>query len=223
MRAPRLNAGGPDLVGRSGGPAPGRAGAFLIGLLVMLFASSASRSAPVPRYDPPARARTGPPLAADSAAVPDTVLPESVAADSAGLDLPSPRPFDGAGRGGLRRGRPPTWSVTVRSGLVPGWGQLVNGKPVKAALLLVVDAWWLGNALREEGERSRLEKLGDVDGVNRAVDRRNAKLWMMGATAVYAMLDAYVDSFFTDYDEGWTGRIGLDPEGRAVAALSYQF
>lgn len=188
------------------------------GLLLAYRASAAA----LPGHDAPAQARTGSALTADSLGVVDPAGSDSLGApERAGVE-PPPGPAR-SGLRGLRGRRPATWSVTLRSGLVPGWGQLVNRKPLKAAILLGVDAWWIGNAIHHESERSRLKKLGDVDGVSRAVDQRNAKLWMMGATALYAMLDAYVDSFFSDYDEGWTGRIGLDPEGTAVAALSYKF
>lgn len=215
-----------------------------LALATVAIAAAMVCAAPPPRCDPPPRTRSGWPNRADSIGVPSpepqAARADSVRADSAsagavgfapvGQATAGPGSVGTRARGGQaapRRGltgrRTAAWSVTLRSGLIPGWGQLVNRKPLKAVIFLAVDAWWLGNAIHYEAERSRLERTGDLDGINRAVERRNSKLWLMGATAVYAMLDAYVDSFFTDYDEGWTGRIGLDPAGRAEAALAYRF
>lgn len=127
-------------------------------------------------------------------------------------------------RGQVYAGRPPKiWWVTVRSGLVPGWGQLANGKPLKAGLLVGLDAYWLYGVLSHESDRKSAVRAGDTAAANSAVDRRNFRIWMMGATAIYAMLDAYVDAHFYDYDEGWTGRIGLGPVGRPEVRLAYRF
>ena len=146
----------------------------------------------------------------------------SAVADSAGGV--STGPLRVSRRGLVYAGRPPTiWWVTVRSGLVPGWGQLANGKPLKAGLLFGLDAWWFYGVLSHEADRKAAVRAGDTVAANSAVDRRNFRIWMMGATALYAMLDAYVDAHFYDYDEGWTGRIGLGPLGQPEVRLAYRF
>lgn len=176
-------------------------------------------------FSPPPRPRVR--SEADSAVVEGRNGPgaaDSTAAGPARLPLRGASgPLRGA-RGSVYAGRPPKiWWVTVRSGLVPGWGQLANGKPLKAALLAGLDGWWLYGVLSHEADRKDAVRAGDTAAANTAVDRRNFRIWMMGATALYAMLDAYVDAHFYDYDEGWTGRIGLGPVGQPEVRLAYRF
>jgi hypothetical protein len=119
--------------------------------------------------------------------------------------------------------RPAVWWVTVRSGILPGWGQLANRKPVKAAILAGVYTGWAVGALMAESDRrdidGRLNGGDDPDLVaelNDAVDRRNFRMWMMGATMIYAMLDAYVDAHFRGYDETWSFGVTPDEPGLAM-------
>ena len=122
-----------------------------------------------------------------------------------------------------RKKHAPVWWTTVRSGILPGWGQLANGKPVKAILLAGVYTGLAVSAYGIEQDRKDLKKeLGDsndpvlVAKINDAVDRRNSRMWFMGATALFAMLDAYVDAHFLGYEEQWTGRVGPDNVALAV-------
>jgi hypothetical protein len=118
--------------------------------------------------------------------------------------------------------RAPIWWTTVRSGILPGWGQLANGKPVKAALLGGIYAGWAVGAWMAESDRKDAKAAlnGGNDPtltaeLNDAVDRRNFRMWMMGATMLYAMLDAYVDAHFRGYDETWSA--GFSPVEPAFA------
>jgi hypothetical protein len=119
--------------------------------------------------------------------------------------------------------RSAVWWVTVRSGILPGWGQLANRKPVKAAILAGVYTGWAVGALMAESDRRDIDERlngGDdpdlVAELNDAVDRRNFRMWMMGATMIYAMLDAYVDAHFRGYDETWSFGITPDEPGLAM-------
>lgn len=155
--------------------------------------------------------------------------------DTAAVSGAPEGPADSAGVDGRRpAGRrmpvalpqaPPVWWVTVRSGILPGWGQLVNGKPLKAALLGGIYGYFAVGALAAEADRRDAAKAlgGGTDAaltaaVNAAVERRNSKMWMMGATMLYAMLDAYVDAHFYKYDDEW--RVGLVPRPGDGAALA---
>jgi hypothetical protein len=129
-----------------------------------------------------------------------------------------------------RRVPPKIWWVTVRSGILPGWGQLANGKTFKAVLLGGIYGGWAAAALVAESDRREAqEALGDgsdpvlIARVNDAVDKRNFRMWMMGATMIYAMLDAYVDAHFYRYDENWRVEAGLCPQGSPAVALSVRF
>jgi hypothetical protein len=198
----------------------------------------AAAAAPADSAAPGARPAAAPP---DSARVPafrGTWRPlearEGSALDSAAtrpragsLDSTRVRPVRVVGSRvpGVLPKAPAIWWVTVRSGILPGWGQLANGKPLKAILLGGIYGYFAAGALAAESDRkSAREKLAGgtdatlVAAVNSAVERRNGKMWMMGATMLYAMLDAYVDAHFFKYDDEW--RVGLVPgpdEGPALA------
>jgi hypothetical protein len=121
-------------------------------------------------------------------------------------------------------GSPNVAWTTIRSGILPGWGQLANGKPLKALLLGGIYAGWAYGAYSAETDRLDLKDMIDaagvedpalVDELNEAVNRRNFRLWMMGATMLYAMIDAYVDAHFLDYEETWSA--GFRPDAPALA------
>jgi hypothetical protein len=180
--------------------------------------------------------------AADTSAVPidrapppdSTVVPGHPWPGGDSLAAPPPRERVDERRV-LRPGpQPPAiWWVTVRSGLLPGWGQLANRKPLKAALLGGVYATWAALALTAEGDRrdaaDQLERTQDeaererlTGEVNAAVDRRNFRMWMMGATMIFSMLDAYVDAHFFGYEESWT-RLDALSTGEPAAAFGLVF
>jgi len=116
--------------------------------------------------------------------------------------------------------------TTIKSGLVPGWGQLVNKEPLKAGLFFGAWAFFAGQAIVAEQDRKDAQEAFDASGeasdmeaVNEAVDRRNSRLWWMGGVAIFSMLDAYVDVHFWKFEEQWSARLGPTPEGGAALAL----
>jgi len=93
----------------------------------------------------------------------------------------------------------------LRSAMYPGWGQLANGKPVKAFVIMAVETYLAGVAIsahrrtNDIAEAARFatteeeiaryeERLGAYE------ERRDAYLWWLGAAVLYSMLDAYVDA-----------------------------
>jgi hypothetical protein len=176
------------------------------------------------------------PIFADSTAVPTRIVPiDSVdvlfdAADSVAAG--------GAGRRGDRDGarirrvqEPPNLALTtIKSGLVPGWGQWTNGKRLKAIAVFGVWGTFATQAvLAEQDRKDAVRVLGDSGDpnleaeVNDAVERRNSRLWLMGAVSVFAMLDAYVDAHFWNYDEEWSARVAPGPDGLPVLAVRWRF
>ena len=104
--------------------------------------------------------------------------------------------------------------VMLRSLLLPGWGQFHNRAYVKSALvaggegafgvLLWKDKRELDRLLTEV-DRERVE--GDAQSVETAVNRYNARLdtfvsrqWLFAGVLAYALVDAYVDAHFRDFD-----------------------
>jgi hypothetical protein len=153
----------------------------------------------------------------------DSLAVDSLATGSSGIvgTPPAPRRIE----------RPPSvaWT-TIRSGLVPGWGQLVNRKPVKAGLFF--GAWTLFGiqAIAAEADRRDAQEAFDMSGaasdmeaVNDAVDRRNARFWWMGGVAVFSMLDAYVDVHFWGFEEQWQARLAPTAEGGGRLTLGVRF
>jgi hypothetical protein len=128
------------------------------------------------------------------------------------------------------RTRPSVAWTTIRSGLVPGWGQMVNRKPLKAAILFGVWGTFAVQAyMAEQDRKDAAAALGSGDdpdlvaAVNDAVDRRNSRFWLMGATSLYAMIDAYVDVHFWNYEDEWSARIAPGPDGMPALALRLRF
>ena len=114
----------------------------------------------------------------------------------------------------------PTW-IMARSAIVPGWGQLKNRRPLKAALALglegfagvrVVRAWKdvddasarEDRALRAGDAVAAAEARADYD---RAYNRRATAGWILGAAVALSMLDAYVDAHLIQFDADF----GPDP------------
>ena len=110
---------------------------------------------------------------------------------------------------------PPRWSdqprfVMMRSLLVPGWGQFHNHAYVKSAAVAAGEVWIL-SALSSSGRR--LDQLqSDYSGagtpadslrLKTAYDDENAHYvslqWLLGGMVAYAMLDAYVDAHFRNF------------------------
>lgn len=139
-----------------------------------------------------------------------------VAADSATRSLPPAAAPDTAGRAAARR---PSWTaqprvVMLRSLLVPGWGQVYNHAWLKAAAVAGGEGWLIGAILHDQRVLSDLQDevraaQASVDEVRYAdaVNRYNARLetfvgrqWLLGGVLAYALVDAYVDAHFRNFD-----------------------
>ena len=104
--------------------------------------------------------------------------------------------------------------VMARSMLLPGWGQAYNRAWYKAGAVAAGEVW-MGTRiyddtqalhdLQSQIDQARLD--GDVDketalvnDYNARLDQRIANSWLLGAIVVYAMVDAYVDAHFRNFD-----------------------
>jgi hypothetical protein len=214
------------------GPGVVRAAAGL--LLATLWAAADARAQVDSTVVPDARARV------DSSVVATPIVPiDSLdvyfdAADSAAAAAAD----DGSGRRGAGGGprvrrvqEPPSLALTtIKSGLVPGWGQWTNGKRVKALVVFGVWGTFATQAvLAEQDRKDAARALGDSGDpalealVNDAVERRNSRMWLMGAVSVFAMLDAYVDAHFWNYDDEWSARVAPGPDGLPALAIRWRF
>ena len=100
-----------------------------------------------------------------------------------------------------------TTAITIKSpkkafalSLVPGLGQVYNGKWIKSALIIGLEvssfmAWKLN-----------LDRYNNYDSNNfplrkyRYLEKRNKFAWWMGIIYVYSMIDAVVDSHLHSFD-----------------------
>lgn len=96
----------------------------------------------------------------------------------------------------------------LRSAAYPGWGQLANGKPFKACVIMAVEAYLAGVALSAARSASDAGELAAAAVTPEEIarfeerrvryeNRRNGYLWWLGAAVLYSMLDAYVDANLT--------------------------
>ena len=88
-----------------------------------------------------------------------------------------------------------------RSALIPGWGQLRNGRYFKAVLFSGAAAAFAAASISET------RNLGRVEASERqaAAGRRNTRLLLFMATATFSALDAYVDAHLADFGLSLSG------------------
>ncbi len=107
----------------------------------------------------------------------------------------------------------PRW-VMFRSLVVPGWGQLHNGSWLKAVGVAGAEIALIGGLVDDERRLDRLSRqvdeaqaANDPDRFSAAVNAYNARLsesvnrrWLLGGLLAYALVDAYVDAHFRNFD-----------------------
>ena len=103
--------------------------------------------------------------------------------------------------------RPKPGLVMLRSALVPGWGQLTNGRWWKAVLAIGLEGTLEANAIKAGRDARSAEDRYRVTGV--AVDsldaldfreRQRGYWWWTAGAIGLSMLDAYVDAHFKNFD-----------------------
>ena len=138
----------------------------------------------------------------------------------------------------------PPRTALIRSALVPGWGQLKNGHPLKATLFGGTAVGFLAAVLGERDNLSRTDaQIGDArtalaglvatggdDPQLRAriaqlegefedqAARRNTRLLYLFTTATLAAVDAYVDAHLADFGSaGGSLDVVPRPDGVSVS------
>ena len=174
----------------------------------MLAATPALAQPPVPGRDTSATAPASPPVA-DTTAGGIRIVGEgarTIAPDTSHRKLP--------------RHEQPRF-VMARSLIIPGWGQLHNGSWLKAGLVAAAETWLGVNVVRDQRRLDDL--LGQIDPLqavppdslnsderrllnalvneyNGVLDQRLGRQWMLGGVLAYALVDAYVDAHFRNFD-----------------------
>jgi len=107
----------------------------------------------------------------------------------------------------------PRW-VMMRSLILPGWGQLYNRSYVKASLVAASEGWLISALIADRRDLDKLQSAAEeaqksgsqaqaqaaVDAYNARLDRFVSRQWLLAGVAVYALLDAYVDAHFKNFD-----------------------
>jgi hypothetical protein len=118
----------------------------------------------------------------------------------------------------------------LRSTVLPGWGQVYAGRPLKGIAVGLTEAWFVRLLVRASGEVKDLVAIRDSTPAGPArlaienelelwrSERRRWIGWVLG-TWIFAMVDAYVDAhlFYFDMEEPDFGVPGIgmrtDPIG----------
>lgn len=85
-----------------------------------------------------------------------------------------------------------------RSLMIPGYGQLSNGKKWKAALFFTAEASFLTGYLYMN-HRVKNDDVDDWERTNLRTDRNSFIMYWLGAK-VLGLVDAYVDAHLVDFD-----------------------
>ncbi len=93
--------------------------------------------------------------------------------------------------------------AAVRSLLVPGWGQLYNGRELKSAAVFLAEGTVMAFAIRE-GRRY------DTHGSGRAQSARNTLLWWAFFLHAASVMDAYVDASLMRFTENMNISLNTD-------------
>lgn len=102
----------------------------------------------------------------------------------------------------------------IRSGLVPGWGQLYNEQYLKSGVVFLLEGMLIGGAVvehrRSEDDREEWKDPTKSDQereaawyrYSRRIDKRNTYLWYLAGVKFLSIVDAYVDAHLYRFDEG---------------------
>ncbi len=100
-----------------------------------------------------------------------------------------------------------------RSLIIPGWGQFHNKRYIKAAVFAGLEGYlangiytfWRDSDRHKKNFQSAWEnpeyQAAEFSKFQKSRDRRNLRLWLITATILYSMFDAYVDAQLADFDQ----------------------
>jgi len=129
---------------------------------------------------------------------------------------------------GTVEGRPvePPYRVILRSLLYPGWGQLYNGKYLKALVVFATESTLLSMIYTESRQASRAyaDHLATPNPIvaerlyaeyERHFNRRDSLIWWTAGLVLFSLADAYVDSHLITFDEEFG-----EPQQKADVSLT---
>ena len=118
------------------------------------------------------------------------------------------------------KGKSPSGAL-LRSLVVPGWGQLYNGKYLKALIYAGAQLSFAYAAHVQNNRYLHYKNLDNDDLAEFYKDDRNRMLWWIFGVTLLSMGDAYVDAHLWNFDvsDDLSASIApqFDPENRQVA------
>lgn len=138
-----------------------------------------------------------------------------------------------------RRLRQNPTKALFKSLIIPGWGQVGNGRYLKAAVVVGLDTWFVGAAIHYDRRASELKKKYEAattrDSRNMYYgayeDRRQERtkyLFFLGVTTLVSIFDAYVDAHLSGSpiardEKEISFQVGPELGSGLRAQLSYRF
>jgi hypothetical protein len=86
------------------------------------------------------------------------------------------------------------WGATLRSAILPGWGQIYNENYWKALLYLGVDSYLVYKIYEADQDYKE-------SGIGKFKDRRSRYSWYFGLAYLVTMMDAHVGAYLYKFDE----------------------
>ena len=169
--------------------------------LTLAIAASALAAAPVARANEAAAIQseasadsvTPPPASTPPQAVTPPITPfGAVHADTLA-------PTRGAPADSTRRRASP-FKVMLRSAVLPGWGQVYNGKLAKAAIVVGGEGWLIYKAVGEWQKENDAAQAGDAVGADRHMNLKVNYIWWAAVVHLLQMADAYVDAQLSHFE-----------------------
>lgn len=128
-------------------------------------------------------------------------------------------------------------AAVLRSLAFPGWGQMYNERPWKAAVVFSAEAGllsaaiWHNTRMHKSFDDSYDDKAAYVQGFRDFHwDKRSQYYWYLGFAVLISMADAYVDAHLFDFDESTDLSatpgglsVGVMPEGGLAVMFSKRF
>jgi len=92
------------------------------------------------------------------------------------------------------------FSVMMRSAIVPGWGQMYNHKPWKAALVVGGEGYLIYKAYGKYQKEQDAADAGDQASKDIYYNEKVNYIWWALAVHLLQMADAYVDAHLSTFD-----------------------
>jgi len=103
----------------------------------------------------------------------------------------------------------PPRKALIRSLLLPGWGQFINGRPLKGLGFGAAAVVLAGRVVQQQRAMSRAERRGALDAeLEDLAAGRNTRVLLWVANATLAGIDAYVDAQLAGFDLSLGPRAG---------------